>query len=137
MVQIDVIYEGELHTTAIHGPSGARLSTDAPVDNQGRGEEFSPTDLVATALGTCVLTLMGIYARRHGLDIAGTRVRVEKHMNAEPRRIGRLPIIVDVSRAIEARHRQGIEAMANGCPVKASLHPEIDTTMVFRYPAAT
>src|SRR5438874_4127310 len=90
-VQIDVTYEGQLRTKAVHNPSGNSFITDAPVDNHGRGESFSPTDLVATALGTCMATVMGIFAERHGIDLKGMRVTVKKEMVQEPvRRIGRL-----------------------------------------------
>ena len=90
-VTIDVEYVGDLHCEAVHGPSGIRLMTDAPVDNGGKGEAFSPTDLAATALGTCLVTIMGIVAQRHGWDLTGTRVRVVKEMTAVPmRRIGAL-----------------------------------------------
>jgi putative redox protein len=133
MVEIEVDYLGELRTSVVHGPSGASMSTDAPKDNQGRGEAFSPTDLVAAALGSCVATLIGIYAKRHDLDVAGMRVRVEKHMIAEPRRIGRLPVVVDVPIALDERHRQGIETVARHCPVHQSLHPDIDSPIEFRY----
>src|SRR6185503_1785804 len=93
----DVSYDGELHCSAVHGPSSARLSTDAPVDNQGRGEAFSPTDLVATALGTCMATVMGIQARKRGSDLPGMRIHVKKHMTREPlRRIARLDVDVSV-----------------------------------------
>ena len=93
MVSIDITYDGQLHTTAVHGPSKARIATDAPVDNMGRGEAFSPTDLLATALGTCIITTMGIVAQREGLDLSGATVHVEKEMTATgPRRVA----IVDV-----------------------------------------
>src|SRR5512146_333687 len=93
MVQVDVSYEGSLRCVARHGPSGATLTTDAPVDNMGRGAAFSPTDLVATALGTCMLTIMGIVAQRHNIDISGATVSVTKEMAALPvRRIGRLTV---------------------------------------------
>ena len=96
-VRIEVRYEGELHTTARHGPSGATLETDAPKDNEGRGEAFSPTDLLATALGSCMLTVMGILARRKGWAIEGARARVEKHMVAQPVcRIGKLVVELDM-----------------------------------------
>src|SRR5436190_8383122 len=96
-VQIEITYQGGLRCEAMHGPSGAKLATDAPVDNQGRGESFSPTDLVATALGTCIMTIMGIVAERGGLDLAGTQVHVTKEMLAAPvRRIGKLTVTVTV-----------------------------------------
>src|SRR5438093_2949357 len=91
MVKISIEYKGELHCSAKHGPSGAQLETDAPRDNEGKGESFSPTDLVATALGTCMATIMGIYARRHDIDLRGMKIEVSKEMSADtPRRIARL-----------------------------------------------
>src|SRR5436309_13566194 len=97
MVKISIDYLGDLHCVATHGPSGAVLETDAPKDNEGRGESFSPTDLVATALGSCMLTVMGIVARRHGWPLEGARAKVEKHMVSEPvRRIGKLPVRIDM-----------------------------------------
>jgi putative redox protein len=136
MVSVEVKYLGDLRTEVIHGPSGQTITTDAPVDNHGRGGFFSPTDMVAGALAACVATLMGIYAQKHGLDIAGARVSVEKHMITEPRRIGRLPVTVDMPIDLDARHRTAIEATARHCPVHSSLHPDIDSPIVFRYPAA-
>ena len=133
MVDVSIEYRGELRTTVTHGPSGQKIATDAPIDNQGRGEYFSPTDLVAAALGSCIATLMGIYAKKHGIDLAGLSVHVEKHMNAEPRRIGRLPVVIDVPLELDERHRSGIETMARHCPVHKSLHPDIDSPMTFRY----
>lgn len=135
MVEIELEYEGDLRVAARHGPSGTRLNTDAPVDNEGKGESFSPTDLVATALGSCISTLMGIYARRHDIDLTGMKIRVEKHMSAEPRRIGRLPVTVDVPVALDDRHRVAIERTALTCPVHQSLHPDIDAPIEFVYPS--
>ncbi len=135
MVRIDVEYQGQLHCEATHGPSSARLTTDAPVDNHGRGESFSPTDLVATALGTCVATIMGIYADRHGLDLTGLRVNVEKHMSTDaPRRIVRLPVTIHVPVRPEERHREAMERMAGHCPVHQSLRADIDAPLTFVYP---
>src|SRR5689334_1371472 len=96
MVTIRAKYEGDLCCTAVHGPSGSTLQTDAPKDNEGLGRFFSPTDLVATALGTCILTTMGLVARRHGITLRDATVTVEKHMQASPRRIARLPCEVRV-----------------------------------------
>src|SRR6185436_4689645 len=94
-VEIDIVYQGQLRSVATHGPSRAKLTTDAPVDNHGKGESFSPTDLVATALGTCVMTVMGIVAERNQLDLAGTKVHVVKEMIQQPvRRIGALRVTV-------------------------------------------
>ena len=135
MVQIDVIYEGELHTTARHGPSGAELATDAPVDNAGRGESFSPTDLVATAIGSCMLTVMGIVAERRNIDMAGARARVRKHMVADPvRRIGKLEVTIDLPAGLEADERKVLENAARTCPVHKSLHPDMEVPLNFRYP---
>lgn len=131
MVEITIRYEGGLRTRATHGPSGTELVTDAPVDNEGKGESFSPTDLVATALGTCVATLMGIHARRHEIDLSGMTVSVAKHMQAEPRRIGRLPVTVTIPTDVEVRHREGFERAARTCPVHRSLHPDIDAPISF------
>ena len=97
MVQIQLTYEGDLRCRATHAPSGASVVTDAPVDNQGKGESFSPTDLVATALGTCMVTIMGIQAEKHGWDLRGTTVLVDKAMVASPeRRIGSLTVVIRV-----------------------------------------
>ena len=132
MVEIDVVYEGELRTHCHHGPSGTELSTDAPVDNQGRGESFSPTDLVATALGGCMLTVMGIVARRHQWPLEGARVHVEKHMVADPlRRIGRIALHFDMPPDLPRDSRQILEQTARTCPVKRSLHPDLQVDLVF------
>jgi putative redox protein len=136
MVDINIEYQGQLHCEAVHGPSNCKLSTDAPVDNHGRGESFSPTDLVATALGTCVATIMGIYADRHEINLAGMKVHVEKHMSTDtPRRIARLPVTITVPVALEERHRSAIEKAAGHCPVHQSLRSDIEAPLVFNYPA--
>src|SRR5579862_8805022 len=97
MVQIDIEYQGDLRNDAVHQPSGTHLKTDAPKDNMGKGESFSPTDLVATALGTCMMTLMGIAARSMNVNLSGTRVTVQKEMVATPmRRIGKLGVKISV-----------------------------------------
>ncbi len=137
-VEINIVYEGQLHCAATHGPSGATLATDAPVDNHGRGESFSPTDLVATALGACVMTIMGIVAERHQIDLTGTRIRVSKEMIQQPvRRIGRLPVTVtipaDKAAQVAAADRTKIETAARHCPVHQSLHPDIDSPIEFEW----
>ena len=135
MVEIEVEYPGELHATARHGPSGASLATDAPKDNHGRGESFSPTDLVAAALATCMLTVMGIVARKNGWSLDGATARVEKHMVATPvRRIGRLPVSIRMPAGLPAVARPVLEHAARTCPVHQSVHPEIDRPIVFTYP---
>ena len=100
----------------------------------GKGESFSPTDLVATALGTCIITTMGIVAQRHGIDLNGTKVRVEKHMVIAPvRRIGRLPVEIHVPHELSAEDRQRLENAAVTCPVHKSLHPDVDAPVTFRW----
>ncbi len=133
MVTITATYEGDLCCTATHGPSGARISTDAPKDNEGLGRYFSPTDLVATALGTCVLTTMAIVARRHGIELKGATVTVEKHMTSAPRRIGRLPVALTVPGTFTDQQKKLLEAAAHGCPVHKSLHAELDAPITIRW----
>lgn len=134
MVTIDVEYQGDLHCRAVHGPSRAELTTDAPTDNQGRGESFSPTDLVATALGTCMLTVMGILARTLNLDIAGATATVEKEMTSTaPRRIQSLTVRIHVPGILSAEDRLKLERAAHTCPVHKSLHPDIHTPIEFTW----
>ncbi len=137
-VEIDLVYEGQLRCRATHGPSKTQLTTDAPVDNHGKGESFSPTDLVATALGACMSTIMGIVAERNKLDITGTRVHVVKEMVQEPvRRIGTLRVTIripaDKGARLSAEDRKKLEAAALHCPVHKSLHPDIQTPIEFAY----
>jgi len=127
MVRISAAYYGELHCEAVHTPSQAQLQTDAPVDNEGRGESFSPTDLVATALGTCILTTMGIVARREGIAIEGSTVTVDKEMTAQPpRRIARLTVQVQMAIPRSADPQGVLEPIATKCPVSRSLHPDVE-----------
>jgi putative redox protein len=136
MVEIDITYQGDLHCEAVHGPSQAKVSTDAPRDNEGRGESFSPTDLVATALGSCMVTIMGIYARRNQIDLSGTKVRVVKEMVQQPvRRIGALRVTISVPRAVDDRHRRALEQAAKACPVHQSLHPDVKIPVEFSWGA--
>src|SRR5437773_5237907 len=118
MVQVDIDYQGELRCVAKHGPSGATIVTDAPVDNMGKGRSFSPTDLVATALGSCMLTIMGIVAKRDGIPLDGASVRVEKHMAEAPRRISALPVVFHMPAGLGADARRKLETAALTCPVK-------------------
>lgn len=137
MVSIDVRYEGELRCAATHGPSGRELHTDAPVDNHGKGESFSPTDLVATALGACMLTIMGISAERHGIRLSGARAQVEKRMVSEPkRRIGGLEVVLALPGGLEEKHQRMLERAALACPVHASLHPEVEIPVRFDWGGA-
>jgi putative redox protein len=135
-VTIEIAYLGGLHCEAVHGPSHNRLMTDAPVDNGGKGEAYSPTDLVATALGTCLVTVMGIVAERHQLDLGGTRVRVVKEMTAVPtRRIGALTATITIPNGARLAEcdRALLERTADLCPVRQSLHPDVKVTMTFDY----
>ena len=132
MVTIRVEYKGDLNCTAVHGPSGAMLTTDAPKDNQGKGESFSPTDLVATALGSCLLTVMGIMARSLSLDLAGSTATVDKQMASAPTRmIERLTVKIHVPHQVSPEHRQRLEKAALACPVHQSLHPDVQMPIEF------
>jgi len=139
VVSIDITYEGDLHTEAKHGPSGATLSTDAPVDNHGRGQSFSPTDLVATGLGTCMATCMGILAKKRGYELAGLRVNVKKLMTPPPRRIARLEVQIRVPKAadatVDAAARAALEEEARQCPVRLSLLAAIEVPLTFEWSA--
>ncbi len=135
MVDIDIHYQGELRTEARHRPSGASFVTDAPVDNQGRGESFSPTDLVATGLGTCMVTVMGIRAKQKGWNIDGADVHVKKHMSPPPRRIAKLEVELRfpafVAAAISQQARAELEDVAHNCPVRLSLLGAIEVPVTF------
>jgi len=132
MVQIDIEYQGSLRCEAVHAPSGSRLITDAPVDNHGKGESFSPTDLVATALASCIVTTMAIFAERHDWDLTGTRARVEKHMVADPeRRIGELTVVVSVPHEFDEKTRRALEKVGMTCPVHRTIGD--DTKMPVRF----
>ncbi len=135
-VEITAVYEGGLRCVATHGPSGSVLKTDAPQDNGGQGAEFSPTDLVATALGTCIMTTMALVADRHQVNLAGTRVRVVKVMTAQPtRRIASLAteVVLSAAAVSDDKMRGRLETAAQKCPVHASLHPDIDVPITFHY----
>lgn len=132
MVTMTVQYAGDLHCTAIHGPSGRTLETDAPVDNQGRGESFSPTDLVAAALAACMATVMGICARRKGIDLAGMKITVGKEMTqTPPRRIARVNIEIWMPAGVV--QDPDFEKAAMTCPVIESMHPDIEKPVVFHW----
>jgi putative redox protein len=131
MVAITVAYTGDLHCEAVHGPSNVALATDAPLDNGGKAESFSPTDLVATALGTCMLTVMGLRARALDLDIAGASATVEKEMTSAPRRIGRLTATVRMPRDLPQDIREQLERAAVTCPVFLSLSEKTEKEVRF------
>lgn len=122
MTTITCRYEGGLRCAAEHAPSGSQLITDAPVDNQGQGQAFSPTDLVATALATCLLTVMGIVAERRGIPLEGARVRVEKGMSSSgERRIALLEAWIDLPQGLDGGQREALIQAGERCPVKVSL----------------
>lgn len=132
MVEITMKYEGQLRCAATHGPSGDVLHTDAPKDNMGKGEAFSPTDLVATALGTCMLTTMAISAQRHGIPFEGASAKVGKEMVTSPlRRIGRLVVEISVPMQHSEEDERRLRAAALACPVHKSLHPDVQIPVTF------
>ena len=127
-------YIGELRTEATHVQSGNKLITDAPLDNKGKGEAFSPTDLLATSLGSCMLTIMGIAAREHGFNIDGTKVKIWKIMNSNPRRVGEIKIELTFPKNnYSEKEKKFIEKAAYTCPVNLSLHPELKKTILFNF----
>ena len=130
MVEIKLSYEGDLHCSATHGPSGNTLVTDAPLDNNGLGQAFSPTDLLATALGSCMATVIGILARRREIAVAGMTVTVRKFMSEDlPRRVKRLELDLRIPLSAEHPDRKLLESAARGCPVHHSIHPDIEVVM--------
>jgi putative redox protein len=134
MVTIQLEYQGDLHCKAVHEPSGTALTTDAPKDNQGRGESFSPTDLVATALASCILTTMGIAARTQNLNIDGATAIVEKEMTTSaPRRIASLAVRIRIPQTLSAQDQVKLERAAHTCPVHKSLHPDVHSPIEFTW----
>lgn len=130
---VKTTYMGDLRTEATHLQSSTMLITDAPLDNHGKGEAFSPTDLLSTALGGCMLTIMGIAARTHGFDIDGTTAETTKIMGTSPRRVVEIVISLTFPREYSDKHRRIIEACAKECPVANSLHPDLKQTIIFNY----
>jgi len=132
MVHIDVSYLGSLRCEAVHGPSGAKIRTDAPADNCGKGEEFSPTDLAATSLGACMATIMGIAAGQHGISLGDMKVGVDKEMSADlPRRITKIEVAFVIPLPPDHPKRKTLENAALACPVHHSLHPDIEQVVRF------
>lgn len=126
MVKIDIEYLGDLQCKVVHGPSGSQLITDTPAENEGKGTHFSPTDLLATAVGTCVATVMGIVADRHGIDVKGLKVSVNKEIHVEPpRRVGKLTLNVVFPRELSGEEFRLLSAVVDTCPVTKSLHPDV------------
>ena len=133
MTSISSSYYGQLRCTSVHAQSGSTLETDAPSDNQGKGERFSPTDLVATALNTCILTIMGIVAERHGWDLKGCTARVEKVMTTQaPRKIAQLKVSIALPHHIDEKARKILRKAAENCPVKQSLDGAVSMSFQWR-----
>lgn len=128
-----VTYTGELRATSLHLRSGNEFVTDAPVDNNGLGQAFSPTDTVATGLASCMLTTMGIKARGLEVDLTGSTADVTKHMAANPRRIDKIEVRMELPAKVSEKHRKILENTANTCPVHHSLHPDIERIIEFHW----
>ncbi len=128
-----VNYSGELRTNALHLKSQNKIITDAPTDNHGKGEAFSPTDLVATALASCMLTIIGIRGNKHRIDIGNPRATVEKIMADNPRRIDKIKVDITFDRNFSGKEQKMIEEAALNCPVAKSIHPDIDQIVSFQY----
>ena len=134
MATVETVYLGELRTEATHVRSGEKIITDAPVDNQGKGEAFSPTDLLATALGSCMLTVMGIAAREQKVSIDGTTCSITKNMGTEPRRVAEVQITFNFpANDYTDKVKIILERAAHTCPVSKSLHPDLKETLVFNW----
>ncbi len=130
-----VVYTGQLRCQATHTQSGSVIETDAPTDNRGKGERFSPTDMVCVALGTCVITTMGIKAQDMGIDLSGTTQSIQKHMVSDPRRIGKIDVIVRLPKTLNLSEKDKtiLERVGDNCPVKKSLSPDVDINLVYEW----
>ena len=128
-----ITYEGNLRCSATHLQSGSAIETDAPVDNRGKGERFSPTDLVCTALGTCMITTMALKAIDMGIDLAGTDADITKHMVSDPRKIGKIEVVVKFPEALQLTEKDRVilERIGNNCPVIKSLHPDLELAIKY------
>ncbi|WP_131669620.1 OsmC family protein [Psychrobacter pygoscelis] len=133
MTTAKVTYQGELRTQSIHLQSNSQIITDAPVDNHGKGEAFSPTDLLASSLASCMMTIMGIKAASMDLDISGTSAEVTKVMAAEPRRVSEVHVDIKFAQSFDARTQKVLEQAALTCPVAKSIHPDIQQVVNFHY----
>ena len=130
-----VTYEGDLRTKSIHLASKDSFITDAPIDNNGKGEAFSPTDTVASALASCILTIMGIKAKDLDIDLKGTKAQVTKIMASEPRRIDEIKIEITINRSFDSKIQTLLERAALSCPVAKSLHPDLKQNISFNWQA--
>ncbi len=130
-----IVYEGNLRTVCTHEKSGTSIESDAPVDNQGKGERFSPSDLLVTSLGSCMITIMGMKARDLNIDLKGTKIAIEKIMKQEPRRVGGINLTFHFPEHLSVDEKQQtiLERAAHTCPVIYSLHPDIDIKVDFKW----
>ena len=135
MTTSTVTYQGELRTSAIHLKSNNEVITDAPTDNHGKGEAFSPTDLLATSLASCMLTIMGIKARDMDVDLAGTTANVTKVMATDPRRVSEVQVVIEFKQAFDGRTLTILKNSALTCPVAKSLHPDLVQNVRFEMPS--
>lgn len=130
-----IIYKGELRCSATHNQSGTVIETDAPTDNRGKGERFSPTDLLCVSLGTCIITTMGIKAVDMGIDLSGALLQVKKYMLSDPRRVGKIDVLLKfpASLQLEEKNKTVLQRIGDTCPVKRSIHPDIETNIVYEW----
>ncbi|MBY0415647.1 MAG: OsmC family protein [Bdellovibrionales bacterium] len=135
MVMMTGIYEGDKRCEVTHDPSKTKISTDAPKDNNGRGEAFSPTDLIGAALGSCILTTIAIIGEKQGIDIKGGSFLVTKSMGPAPRKISELAVEITLPDRLNAEERKMLEELAHTCPVSRSLHPDVSVPVIFHYKA--
>ena len=134
MATVTATYLGNLRVECVHAATGTTLITDAPVDNHGKGEAFSPTDLCVTALASCAMTIIGIYGQAHDVDVTGTQIEVTKTMSANPRRIGKIEVIFNMpDREYTDKQKIMIERAAHTCPVHLSLHPDVEQVFTFNW----
>ncbi len=130
-----IIYTGQLRCNATHNQSGSVIETDAPTDNRGKGERFSPTDLLCVSLGTCIITTMGIKATDMGIDLNGASLQVQKHMFSEPRRVGKIEVSLSfpASLQLDEKDKTILQRVGDTCPVQKSIHPDIETVVVYNW----
>lgn len=130
-----ILYKGDLRCECVHIQSGTVIETDAPTDNRGKGERFSPTDTVCVALGTCIITTIGIRANDMQVDLAGTKLAVTKHMFSEPRRIGKIDVLIQFPASLDLSEKDRLlfQKIGDNCPVMKSLHPDIQVTIDYQW----
>ncbi len=133
MVEMKIKYMGDKHCELLHVQSNSVIETDAPKDNQGRGEKFSPTDLLGASLGSCILTTMDILGGKQGINVLGSTAKVIKEMTPAPRRVASLSVELTLPRNLDESQRRILEEIARTCPVHRSLHPDVQIPILFRY----